>query len=245
VIWRHENGLRWLEAELPGGRAAFSTRLGGVSEPPYDSLNLAALTGDGAAAVRRNRHRVAAALGLEPDRVLIGRQVHGVDVIRHEAPQRPGAYAEPDTELPEADGAATAQGGLAPLVLVADCLPVAMVGPRGAAMVHCGWRGLAGGIVARGAAEVEAEAAVVGPGIGRCCYEVGDEVLAEFAQLGGDIASGRMLDLPAVAERMLQAAGIERVEVSELCTSCNPDLFYSHRRDGGRTGRQAGLAWLD
>jgi copper oxidase (laccase) domain-containing protein len=110
-------------------------------------------------------------------------------------------------------------------------------------MLHCGWRGLAGGIVERGVAEVDAQAAVIGPGIGPCCYEVGDEVRDAFASLGAGTASGRMLDLREAARRLLAEAGLERVEISDLCTSCHPELFFSHRRDRGRTGRQAGLVW--
>jgi copper oxidase (laccase) domain-containing protein len=112
-------------------------------------------------------------------------------------------------------------------------------------MLHCGWRGLAAGIVARGAEAVEATQAAIGPGIGPCCYEVGDEVLGAFTGLGEGVASGRMLDLPKVARRLLRDAGIEEVESAGLCTSCEGELFFSHRRDAGRTGRQAGLVWLD
>jgi hypothetical protein len=111
-------------------------------------------------------------------------------------------------------------------------------------MAHCGWRGLAAGVVARAAETVDAEAAAVGPGIGPCCYEVGEEVLAEFSDLDG-VADGRMLDLPAVAKALLERAGVARTESADLCTKCNPELFYSHRRDGERTGRQAGLAWIE
>jgi YfiH family protein len=135
--------------------------------------------------------------------------------------------------------------GLAPLVFVADCLPVALRGPRGLAMVHAGWRGLAGGILADTAEAVEATSAAIGPGIGPCCYEVGDDVLAAFADLGEGIAQGRMLDLPEVARRQLARAGVEHVQSVGLCTSCEPELFFSHRRDQGRTGRQAGIAWLE
>ena len=110
-------------------------------------------------------------------------------------------------------------------------------------MLHCGWRGLAAGIIAKGVAAIDATDAAVGPSIGPCCYEVGDEVLATFDRLGEGIASGRMLDLAGVAHRLLAEAGVERVEASGLCTSCEPELFFSHRRDRGRTGRQAGLAW--
>jgi purine-nucleoside/S-methyl-5'-thioadenosine phosphorylase / adenosine deaminase len=222
--------------------AAFSTRVGGVSEPPFDTLNLGRLTGD--LEVRENRHRLAAALGLDPREVLIGRQVHEAHVQRHDAPMSLSAFAEPAPGLPEADGHATDRPGLAPLVFVADCLPVALAGDRGVAMVHCGWRGMAAGIVERGVEEVGARAAAVGPGIGPCCYEVGDEVLDAFADLGGGIADGRMLDLREVARRLLAQAGVDEVEISDLCTSCHPELFFSHRRDNGRTGRQAGVVWV-
>ena len=242
--WREDGGVRWLEAELPGARAAFSTRAGGFSEPPYESLNLAILTGDEIDAVRRNRHRLAAAVGVDPNGVLIGRQVHGSEIARSESAPQPNAYAEPGPRLDGVDGQVTSRRGLAPLVFVADCLPVALAGPGGVAMVHCGWRGLAGGIVERGTGEVGATAAAVGPGIGPCCYEVGEEVLRAFDGLGAGIANGRMLDLREVARRLLARAGVERVEVSDLCVSCEAELFFSHRRDGERTGRQAGLAWL-
>jgi purine-nucleoside/S-methyl-5'-thioadenosine phosphorylase / adenosine deaminase len=244
VKWREEDGVRWLEAELPGARAAFSTRLGGVSDAPYDELNVAVLTGDDRQRVQRNRERLAAAIERPPESVVMGRQVHGSELARHEGPQQPRVYADVVPSPIEVDAHATPDPTLTPLVMVADCLPVALTGPGGVAMVHCGWRGLAGGIVARGAEAVEAEAAAIGPGIGPCCYEVGEEVLSEFDEMEG-VARGRMLDLTAVAQRLLGAAGVDVVESSGLCTSCNPELFYSHRRDGGRTGRQAGLAWLE
>src|ERR671918_604832 len=115
-------------------------------------------------------------------------------------------------------------------------------GRQRVAIAHCGWRGLAAGILAETVAAVDAKAATVGPGIGPCCYEVGEEVLSRFEHFDG-VATGQMLDLTAVATRLLADAGVERIDPSGLCTSCNPELFYSHRRDGERTGRQAGLAW--
>ena len=243
MLWRERDGIKWLEAELPSAQAAFSTRLGGVSEGPFMSLNLGRLTGDLPDAVSENRRRLAAAVGIDPDRVLIGRQVHGAAVIRHDRPPEPGAYANPAPGVPEADGQATPLPKMAPLVFVADCLPVALAGPGGVAMIHCGWRGLAAGIVERGVHEVEAVAAAVGPGIGPCCYQVGDDVLAAFERLGLDVARGRMLDLRRAARLLLERAGVGSVQVSEECTSCQPELFFSHRRDGGLTGRQAGLVW--
>lgn len=247
--WRESNGVRWLEADLGGARAAFSTRLGGVSEPPFDSLNLGLLTDDTDEAVVENRRRLAAALGFEPDQVVCARQVHGTRLVEHPSKSR-GSFVRPERtkeprDVVEADGHVVREPGLAPLVFVADCLPVAIAGPKGVAMVHAGWRGLAGGIVAAGAEAVEATSAAIGPGIGPCCYEVGKEVLGAFADLGEGVAEGRMLDLPEVVRRLLAQAGVEQVESAGLCPSCEQELFFSHRRDDGRTGRQAGIAWLE
>jgi YfiH family protein len=235
--WRQRNGLRWLEADLGGARVAFATRLGGVSEAPFDSLNLGLLTADVPEAVATNRSRLAAALDFAPGRIAFARQVHGAELETH--------AGAPSGAVPEADGHVLTESGTAALVFVADCLPVALRGPGGVAILHCGWRGLAAGIVARGATAVGATDAAIGPGIGPCCYEVGDEVLEAFSGLGDGIASGRMLDLPEVARRLLTEAGVERIQSSGLCTSCEPELFFSHRRDAGRTGRQAGIAWLE
>jgi YfiH family protein len=257
--WREAEGVRWLQADLPGATAAFSTRLGGTSDPPFDSLNLGVSTEDEREAVIENRLRLAAALGLEPERIAIGRQVHGAELATHDGPQGSSPFTEPGSVIPAVDGHVTAEASLPLLVFAADCLPIALTGPGGVAMLHCGWRGLAAGIVARGTEAVGATDAAIGPGIGPCCYEVGEEVLAVFdvppvspakggpARNGGDrfagTATARKLDLPEVARRLLGEAGVERVEASGLCTSCEGELFFSHRRDAGRTGRQAGLIW--
>jgi purine-nucleoside/S-methyl-5'-thioadenosine phosphorylase / adenosine deaminase len=242
--WRGADGVRWLEARLPRARAAFPARAGGVSEGPFESLNLGLLTEDDPGSVVENRRRLTAALGLSLERVAIGRQVHGDGLATHAGPQPGIPFADSGGEIPAVDGHVTSEPGLAALVFVADCLPVALAGPHGVAMLHCGWRGLAAGLVARGAAAVGATDAAIGPGIGPCCYEVGDEVLDAFAGLDG-IASGRRLDLAEVARRLLREAGVERIETAGLCTSCEAKLFFSHRRDAGRTGRQAGLVWID
>jgi len=243
--WRSDAGTPWLSAGLPGAQAAFSTRLGGVSGPPFESLNLGILTDDDREAVIENRRRLAGALGFAPERVAIGRQVHGAELQRHAGPQQPSPFAEPGPQPAEVDGHVTAEPELAPLVFVADCLPVALAGPGGVAMLHCGWRGLAAGIVDRGVEAVGATDAAIGPGIGPCCYEVGEDVLDAFSGLGPGAARGRMLDLGEVAIRLLRRAGVDRVESAGMCTSCEESLFFSHRRDGGRTGRQAGLVWLE
>jgi YfiH family protein len=253
--WHERDGVRWLQADLGAARAAFTTRVGGVSETPFDSLNLGLLTDDADEAVVENRRRLAVALAIPPQRIVFGRQVHGAELATPEdlAPPFRGSFrtngvgSEPRDvdEIARVDGHVVDGPGLAPFVFTADCLPVALFGPGGAAMLHCGWRGLAAGIVARGAEAVGATDAAIGPGIGPCCYGVGDEVLAAFAGLGEGIADGRMLDLTEVARRLLAEAGVERVEAAGLCSSCEPELFFSHRRDDGRTGRQGGLVWIE
>jgi polyphenol oxidase len=229
------------EVRLPGARALFSTRRGGVSEGPFESLNLGILTEDEQDRVSANRRRLAEAAGLDTRAVAMGWQEHGTELQEWVAgPERD--FASKTGELPHVDGHLTEQPGLGLLVLVADCLPVALASEDGrVAMLHCGWRPLAGGIVEKAVDRFEQKpAAAVGPGIGACCYEVGEEVLERFADLDG-VAVGRMLDLRAVAEAKLRAAGVERIEHVDHCTSCRADLYFSHRRDGGVTGRQAGL----
>ena len=234
------------EVALPGARAFFSTRRGGVSEGPYESLNLGILTDDDPERVTENRRRLAASAELDAGSVAMGWQVHGVNLREWDGPPDRGGFAEPGAELARVDGHLTGAPGVGLMVLVADCYPVALAGGGRAAMLHCGWRGLAGGILERAIERLggESPAAAVGPGIGGCCYEVGEEVLDAFSELDG-VADGRMLDLRAVISRKLELAGIERVEHVDHCTSCREDLYFSHRRDHGLTGRQAGLVALD
>ncbi|MBA3437805.1 MAG: laccase domain-containing protein [Thermoleophilaceae bacterium] len=232
--------------DLPGARVAFSTRQGGVSEGPYESLNLGILTDDEPDRVEENRRRLAGHVQLDPARIAMGWQVHGTDIASWPGPPPAGrnGFAAPGAQLDKVDGHTTTVSALGLLVLVADCLPVALAGAGRVAMLHCGWRGLAGGMIEKGIALfAEPPAAAVGPGIGRCCYEVGPEVLDAFADLAG-VTDGRMLDLRGVAEARLRRAGVTRVEHTDLCTSCHPDLLFSHRRDRGVTGRQAGVVWL-
>jgi polyphenol oxidase len=234
-----------IELELPGGRVVFSTRAGGVSEGPYESLNLGILTEDDQDRVTENRSRLARSAGVAPESVAMGWQVHGTDLEEWDAPPPDRAYAEPgDKDLARVDGHLTSEADIGLLVLVADCYPVALSDSRRVAMLHCGWRPLAGGILEKALATFEEPpVAAVGPGIGGCCYEVGPEVLAAFEDLD-HVADGRMLDLRAVISQRLERAGVSEVHHLDLCTSCHPDLFFSHRRDHGVTGRQAGLAVL-
>lgn len=220
-----------IDVALPGARILFSTRHGGVSSGPYESLNLGILTDDDRGLVAENRRRVLDAAGVEA--VAFGHQVHGARLVEWDGPS-----GDP---LEHADAHATSEPGLGLLVLVADCLPVALAAPGRVAMLHCGWRGLAAGILESALATfAEPPAAALGPCIGQCCYEVGPEVLDAFADIDG-VADGRMLSLRGVAEARLRAAGVTAVEHVDLCTSCRPDLFFSHRRDDGVTGRQCGI----
>jgi polyphenol oxidase len=231
--------------ELPRARAVFSTRRGGVSEGPYRSLNLGILTEDDPDRVTENRGRLARAADVDPDRAVMGWQVHGSELRHWDGPDAQGAFAHPgDKELPRVDGHTTEQPGVALLVLVADCYPVALSDGKRAAMLHCGWRPLAGGIVDKAVAAFESPpAAAVGPGIGGCCYEVGPEVAERFAHVPGAL-DGRMLDLRRVIAAELAEAGVREVAHLDRCASCEPELYFSHRRDRGLTGRQAGLCVL-
>jgi YfiH family protein len=211
----------------------FTDRRGGASVGPYSSLNLGLHTADDQAAVLENRRRVAKRVGVP---LALSHQVHGAAIREWRSP---GGFLDPPA-VAEADGHTTTQRNLGLVVLVADCLPVALTSPTRVAMLHCGWRGLAGGIIERALERFEAApSAAIGPGIGPCCYEVGAEVFDAFG-----MTPARTIDLKAIAREKLVAAGVESVDTVDLCTSCRPDLFFSHRRDGGVTGRQAGIVWL-
>jgi hypothetical protein len=227
-VWTWQDGQ--LAAAHGRAQVRFTARRGGVSAAPYDTLNLGRWTDDDPAAVAENLARLTRAAGIE--RLAQARQVHGSAVVP--APEA-GSF-------PEADGVHTAEPGVGCLVLTADCLPVALVAPggRAVAMVHAGWKGLAGGVLEAGVRALgeDVAAAYIGPGAGPCCYEVGSEVHARFD------TSGRTLDLKGIAARRLRDAGVPEVHDAGLCTMCDPERrFFSHRRDRGLTGRQAGLAW--
>ena len=231
--------IRWA---APGPyEVAFSTRAGGVSEGPFASLNLGRMTADAYENVEENRRRLCSATGADVRALALNRQRHSATVHRAHA----GARGEPG------DGLWSDEPALTMLVLTADCLPIVLVRSNGSApavaVLHAGWRGLLEGIAAAGAAALGegAPAAVLGPGIGPCCYEVGADVAEPFsAAFGRDVVHGGRLDLWTSAERALRAAGCERVERVDLCTACHPQLFFSHRRDRGQTGRQGALAYV-
>jgi YfiH family protein len=224
--------IRW---EREGYVVAFSTREGGVSEGPFASLNLGRLAADPSANVDENRRRLCEAVDAEVGALAFNRQVHSTLVHRARAGGR-GI---------EGDGLWTDEPGVPMLAFAADCVPIAIArtdGERRLAVLHGGWRGLADGIVLEGVGAVGGEtAAVVGPAIGPCCYEVGPEVAARFDP---DLTLDGRLDLWSAAERRLREAGVASVERVDLCTACHPELFFSHRRDRGVTGRQGVIGAL-
>ena len=218
---------------------AFSTRLGGVSEGPFGSLNLGRLTADKPGNADENRRRLCLAVGVDPERLAMNRQVHGALVNRARAGVR--------GEL--GDGLWTDEPLVPMLKFTADCLPIALARRNGApalALLHVGRMGLLAGIVEAGVEALGGQvAAIVGPGIGPCCYEVSVEIAASYrARFGAQVVRSRHLDLWTAAERLLREAGVESVERLDLCTACNSDRFFSHRRDGGVTGRQGVIGYV-
>jgi hypothetical protein len=228
-----------LLAAFPHG---FTTRDGGVSSPPWDALNLGGSVGDDPARVAENWRRLEASTGLRFARV---RQVHGARVVRLDASSDP---------VEEADAVVTAASGVAACVSVADCVPVLLGDPITGlvAAVHAGWRGTVARVAAAAVQALARQAgappdrlvAAVGPSIGPCCYAVSPDLAARFqAEIGPVVRGGPAphLDLWEANRCVLIAAGMapERVEVLGRCTACEPRAFFSHRRDAGRTGRQA------
>jgi polyphenol oxidase len=228
--------IRW---EADGCEVAFTTRVGGVSEGPYASLNLGRKSGDRPERADENRRIACEAIGADVQKLALNFQVHSARVLQ----------AAPALRGERADGLWTDEPGLPILAMSADCLPIvlARAGRPGVAVLHAGWRGLLSGIVAAGAEALGGTAlrAAIGPGIGPCCYEVGEEVATPFRErFGADVVRAGRLDLWTSAERALHAAGVERVDRFDRCTACEPETFFSHRRDAGRTGRQGVIAYV-
>lgn len=238
----------------PGVRAAFTLRGGGVSAPPFDSLNLGAHVGDAAASVSENRRRVCAHLTLPAEPAWI-EQVHGIDVLDLDA--RPEGASPARTRLTPADAVITRQAGRVCAIQVADCMPVLLAARDGSAVAaaHAGWRGLAAGVLEATVRQLRADSgqliAWLGPAIGVGHFEVGEEVRAAFVAHDAGAArafsanpSGRwQCDLAALARRRLAALGIRAVSGGDWCTYADPARFFSYRREG-RCGRMAALIWL-
>lgn len=249
----------WLapNSRIAGVGAVMSSRAGGTSGAPFDSMNVGSAVGDAAAAVAANRRRLAEVIGAAP---VFLRQVHGARVVCVGA-----GDSVAGAPLHEADGCVTTEAGVACVVQAADCLPVLLAAPGGRAVgaAHAGWRGLAGGVVEVAVAAVSAAAqcapdeicAWLGACIGPTRFEVGSDVVAAFATdpaaTAGDTSprfvprgDGKWLaDLPGLARDRLAAAGVRRVGGGHWCTVSDSSRFFSFRRDGV-TGRMAAAIWI-
>ena len=229
AIGTAEGGAVYVTPECGPEEASifFFTRLGGVSEPPYDSLNVSRKVGDDPEAVDRNLSIIGQAMAGRPAAWV--RQVAGDAVTRVSEPGLAG----------EADALVTSEPDLCLSVAVADCVPVALVGEREVGMVHSGWRGTLAGVAGKAAREVAGPRirAYIGPSIRRCCYEVSEDLAGRFAvEFGDEVVSGRRLSLQDAIRIDLGRAGVEVLDLG-LCSGCRPDLVYSHRKEGPLTGR--------
>ena len=238
----------------------FTTRHEGVSRHPYNSLNLGANTFDSPHNVQGNRSILARAFGARSEHLVTVTQVHGTDLLVIDSPNPDYSHF---LKL-ECDGLITNQPGIMIGVCVADCVPILLLDPvkKVAAALHAGWKGTAGEISMKGVealvsmfdAKPEDILAAIGPGIGNCCYEVDSIVKEAFKKSGADwdlfareTAPGKWgIDLAAANFSQLLAAGLPKanIETTPLCVSCEHDLFFSYRREGGETGRQLGFVML-
>jgi YfiH family protein len=250
-----------LLSEFPSLKHAFTTRLGGESAPPQDSFNLGrkGRSDEASADALNNRHKLCDALGISKQ-VLVPGQVHSAAVV----------FTDSVASHPEVDGACVNRSNLPVLLHFADCVPVIVFDPiKGAlSVVHAGWRGTVGKIALVAVETLVRECgskpkdlvAAVGPAIGSCCYPTGPDVIeqlknsltgmpngvteAEFAALFVEREGAVHPDLKAINAAQLRQAGVERIDTTNLCTACNPKLFYSHRQSGGQTGRQGAIACI-
>lgn len=250
----------------PGVAHGFSTRIGGVSPAPWDSLNLGACRGDDPANLRENFRRFCDAIGADPNALVKNQQMHSKRV-------RPVTRADvmPTPETPgevEADGMITNQPGVALTIFSGDCLPVFLYDPvrRVIAACHAGWRGTAQGIAAQAARQMQEDygcapqdiLAAIGPGIGPCCFETHADVpTALTAQLGQGAAPyiipkverpGKFaVDLKGIIRWELLEGGLreENISTLPLCTACHPELYWSHRKMGEQRGNHAAMIQLN
>lgn len=256
-----KDGIKFFISEnLPARELshAFLTRVGGVSAPPFDSLNLDDRDADEKENVEANRARVGAALGLPPERLVTLNQVHGCSVLYAD-----DKYLSAPRRM-DADAVVTSLPNVPIGILTADCLPILLYDPvkRVIGAAHAGWKGALERV---GSKTVEAMAgrcgtttsgvqAALGPYIGPCCYAVNDDVLDGFAASFGEGASGFFekrggrlyLDIGKAVVFDLAASGVKEANILSVsrCTSCDEGLFFSYRRDRGRTGRQMSVIML-
>ena len=239
--------------EEAGFMTGFAERTGGCSDGPFASLNLGLKAGDHIDNARDNRRRLCSAIGVRA--FAVGRQVHGTRVARVGTRHAGSGFTDPAGAFPETDVLTAHASGVAIGVLTADCVPVALAEPRSGRLVvaHAGWRGVAAGVVAVAVGlfgDPSRVLAGVGPSIGPDHYEVGEDVARAVgaAAEGGAIVRGLgprvQLDLPGTVVRILRERGVRsnHIEHDGSCTACEPERFFSYRRDG-LTGRQGLVAF--
>lgn len=229
-------------------RHLFTSREGGVSEGIYESLNLRRSCDDDPERVRRNFEIVRERLGCS---AMVYLSQQHTDRILHVGTE--DAVSDPYGPLQEADGMITRTPGLGLMVFGADCVPILLEGDGIVAAVHAGWRGTANGILSKAVREMECSPsqirAWIGPAIGPCCYEVGDEVRDAMHEAFGKEAeayfTGRNIDLKGLNALRLRDAGVQEVSVSEVCTMCRHTEYWSHRYTAGKRGVQGGIIMLN
>ena len=258
-----DNSITYLRSQaLEGVAHGFSTRLGGVSPAPWDSLNLGVGRGDTMENVQENYRRFCAVLGMDDRRAVLSKQIHE-DVVRHvtEADAGKGLYC--DRDYSSVDGMVTNVPHLPLVVFSADCNVILLYDPVGRAIgaCHAGWRGTALGIAKKTAQEMVRLfgcdpaniRAAIGPAIGQCCFETDEDVPAALREsLGAEVepyitwnGTKYHIDLKAVNALWLRKAGVERIDICDHCTACRPDLYWSHRKMGNARGAQIAMIALE
>ena len=258
-----DNSITYLRSQaLEGVAHGFSTRLGGVSPAPWDSLNLGVGRGDTMENVQENYRRFCAVLGMDDRRAVLSKQIHE-DVVRHVTEEDAGKGLYRDRDYSSVDGMVTNVPHLPLVVFSADCNVILLYEPVGRAIgaCHAGWRGTALGIAKKTAQEMvqlfgcEARniRAAIGPAIGQCCFETDEDVPTALREaLGEEVApyitwngTKYHIDLKAVNALWLRKAGVERIDICDHCTACRPDLYWSHRKMGNARGAQIAMIALE
>ena len=258
-----QNGLVFLTSPLLAGvRHGFSTRKGGVSQSPFDTLNLGVGRGDDPAAVTENYRRFCAVLGVENRRAVLSKQVHETTVRLCTAADAGKGLLSPRDYT--ADALVTSEPGLPLTVFSADCGIILLYDPvrRAIGAVHAGWRGCAGGILEKTVREMERLygsspadlLAAIGPCIGQCCFETDSDVPEAMRAALGDDAEPYLtwkapkyhVDLAGLNRQWLLRSGVapDHIDTCGLCTACRPDLFWSHRKMGNARGAQVAMITL-
>ena len=258
-----DNSITYLRSQaLEGVAHGFSTRLGGVSPAPWDSLNLGVGRGDTMENVQENYRRFCAVLGMDDRRAVLSKQIHE-DVVRHVTEEDAGKGLYRDRDYSSVDGMVTDVPHLPLVVFSADCNVILLYDPVGRAIgaCHAGWRGTALGIAKKTAQEMVRLfgcnpaniRAAIGPAIGQCCFETDEDVPAALREALGAEAEPYItwngtkyhIDLKAVNALWLRKAGVERIDICDHCTACRPDLYWSHRKMGNARGAQIAMIALE